>query len=191
MSAKIRESFDPIEFTYPSNVLSLFRLALVGPTVYFLLKDDNSKRALLTIAAGMLTDFVDGPIARRRGEVSELGKLIDPIADKLTLDSVAVALSVKRGFPWWVTNLLLTRDAAILMGATMMFRETEEITTAIYAGKVTTAMLTVALLLYVMDAQPWGRRMLNATMVPFAISWVLYGMRYVDWLRRRLHASDT
>ncbi len=190
MSAKIRESFDPIEFTYPSNILSLFRLALVGPTVYFLLKDDDSKRALLTIAAGMLTDFVDGPIARRRGEVSELGKLIDPIADKLTLDSVAVALSIKRGFPWWVTNLLLTRDAAILMGATMMFRETEEITTAIYAGKVTTAMLTVALLLYVMDAQPWGRRMLNATMVPFAISWVLYGARYVDWLRSRLHASD-
>jgi CDP-diacylglycerol---glycerol-3-phosphate 3-phosphatidyltransferase len=183
VSAKIRESFDPIEFTYPSNILSLIRLALVGPTIYYLLKDDSGKRPLAIIFVGMATDFIDGPIARRRGEISELGKLIDPIADKLTLDSVAVALSIKRGFPWWVTNLLLARDAAILMGATLMFRETEEITPSIYAGKVTTAMLTATLLLYILDAQPWGRRMLNATMIPFAISWVQYGVRYWQWLR--------
>lgn len=183
MPAKIRESFDPIEFTYPSNVLSLIRLALVGPTVYFLLRDDGAQQALSVIAFGMATDAVDGPLARRRGEVSELGKLIDPIADKLTLDGVALALSIKHNFPWWVTNLLVARDAAILMGATLMFRETEEITTSMYAGKLTTAMLTLVLLLYILDAQPWGRRLLNATLIPFAVSWVQYGARYFQWLR--------
>lgn len=185
MPAKIRDAFEPIEFSYPSNVLSLIRLALVGPTVYYLLQDDGKQKALLVIVLGMATDAIDGPIARRRGEVSELGKLIDPIADKLTLDAVALALSVKRGFPWWVTYLLLARDAAIVMGATLMFRETTTITPSIYAGKVTTAMLTAALLLYMLDAQPWGRRVLTATLVPFAVSWAQYGQRYWQWLRGR------
>ena len=184
--AKIRDWIDPQEFTYPSNVLSLIRLALVGPTVYYVLREDSGSKALSIIVLGMATDFVDGPLARRRGEVSELGKLIDPIADKLTLDGIAVALSLKRGFPWWVTNLLLARDAAILMGATLMFRETTEITTSIYAGKLTTALLTGVLLLYLIDAQPWGRRLLNATLIPFAISWVQYGVRYWYWL----HGTD-
>ncbi len=179
----MRESFDPIEFTYPSNILSLVRLAMVGPTIYTLLRDDHGKRALALIALGMLTDLADGPLARRRGEVSELGKLIDPIADKLMLDGVALALSIKRDFPWWVTNLLLARDAAILLGALLVFRRTEHITTAIHVGKLTTALLTVTLLLYLLNAQPWARRMLNLTMIPFAISWVLYGTRYLRSLR--------
>lgn len=183
MAAKIRDAFEPIEFTYPSNVLSLIRLALVGPTVYYLIREDGAHKALLVIVFGMATDAIDGPLARRRGEVSELGKLIDPIADKLTLDAVAVALSIKHGFPWWVTNLLLARDAAIVMGATLMFQDTTTITPSIYAGKVTTAMLTVVLLLYILDVQPWGRRLLTATLVPFAVSWAQYGARYWAWLR--------
>lgn len=184
MSAKIRDAFEPIEFTYPSNILSLIRLALVGPTVYYLIKDDG-KQALAVILLGMATDAIDGPLARRRNEVSELGKLIDPIADKLTLDAVALALSLKRGFPWWITSLLLARDAAIVVGAVIMFRHTTEITPSIYTGKITTAMLTAALLLYILDAQPWGRRMLNATLIPFALSWILYGRRYWQWRRAR------
>ncbi len=183
MPARIRDWIKPEELTFPSNVLSLIRLALVGPTVYYVLREDSANKALSIILLGMATDAVDGPLARRRGEVSELGKLIDPIADKLTLDGVALALSIKRGFPWWITHLLLARDAAILMGATLIFRETTEITTSIYAGKLTTAMLTGALLLYLLDAQPWGRRLLNATLIPFAISWVQYGVRYWHWLR--------
>ena len=181
--AKIRESIEPMELIYPSNILSLIRLALVGPTVYYLLQEDGAGKALRIIALGMATDAVDGPIARRRNEVSELGKLIDPIADKLTLDGVAVALSLNHGFPWWVTNLLLARDAAILLGATLIFRKTTHITTSIYAGKATTALLTIVLLLYILDAQPWGRRLLNVMLIPFAISWVQYGARYIEWLR--------
>jgi hypothetical protein len=44
-------------------------------------------------------------------------------------------------------------------------------------------MLTAVLLLYILDVQPWGRRLLNATLIPFAISWVQYGLRYWQWLR--------
>jgi CDP-diacylglycerol--glycerol-3-phosphate 3-phosphatidyltransferase len=181
---KILLSFEPRELRYPANLLSLTRLALVWPTVRYLLQPEPSGKqmALVCIIAGMATDAVDGHIARSRNEVSSLGKLLDPIADKLTLDGIALALSMRHGFPWWVTYLLLGRDAAILTGSTLIFRRSSYITTSIAAGKITTAMLTATLLLYILDAQPWARRLLGATLVPLAISWIQYGIRYYEWL---------
>ena len=183
MLRKIRDSFEPRELVYPANLLSLVRLALIWPTIRYLLTPGESRKALGIIALGMATDAVDGPLARARGEVSSLGELIDPIADKITLDGIALALSAKHGFPWWATYLLLTRDAAILTGSTLIFRHSAQITTSIVAGKATTVALTGTLLLYILDAQPWARRMLYFTLVPLAISWVQYGARYWEWLQ--------
>ena len=183
MLLKIRELFNLRELGYPSNLLSLVRIALVWPTVRFLLQPGHNYKALGMVALSMATDAVDGPLARARGEVSSLGKLLDPIADKITLDSMALALSARHSFPWWFTYLLLLRDAAILTGSTLIFRRSSHITTSVLAGKVTTAALTATLLLYTLDAHPWGRRLLNITLIPLAISWVQYGMRYWQWLR--------
>ena len=179
----MRRAFTLHELRYPANWLSLFRLVLVAPTVAFLLRPDGERKALLLIAVGMATDAVDGPLARSRGEVSELGKILDPIADKLTLDSVAVAMSVRHNLPWWITYLLLGRDAAIVTGTTLIFRQSSRVEASNYAGKVTTASLTGALLLYMLDVQPWGRRLLHFTLLPFAVSLVEYGQRYWHWLR--------
>lgn len=182
MLVKRHDVFEPAELHYPSNVLSLLRLALVGPTIYCLLHNDQRK-ALGFIMVSMGTDVVDGPLARWRGEVSELGKLIDPLADKLMLNAVAIVLSIKRGFPWWMTYLLLARDVVLITGATVILRRTTYVMSAIFTGKLTTAMLSVALLLYTLDVQPWGRWVMRATLTPLAISWVQYGAQGWYWLR--------
>lgn len=183
MLPKIRAAFEPGELLYPSNALSLLRLVLIWPTIRYLLQPGGNRKALAVIALGMVTDAVDGPLARRRGEVSGVGKFLDPIADKVTLDGIALALSARHGFPWWMTYLLLARDAAILTGSTLIFRRSSYITTSLAAGKLTTAMLTATLLLYIVDLHPWARRLLHATLFPLALSWVQYGMRYWTWLR--------
>ncbi len=183
MLRKIRESFNPHELAYPANILSLVRIALVWPTIRYLLQPRGTHKALGLIALGMATDAIDGPIARTRGEVSILGRFLDPIADKLTLDGVALALSARRGFPWWFTYLLLARDAAIVTGSGLIFRRSAYIATSIWAGKATTASLSATLLLYILDAQRWGRRLLDVTLVLFGISWAQYGVRYWQWLR--------
>lgn len=185
MLAKMRESFELKELAYPSNVLSLLRLALVGPTVYYLLQEERTDKALGLLALGMVTDFADGPIARWRDEESDLGKVIDPIADKLTLDGVAVVLSMKRGFPWWITKLLLVRDVGLVAGSLLIFRRSTYVPPSQYAGKLTTVMLTGALLLYLLDAQPWARRSLTATLVPLAISWIEYGWNFWQWVNEQ------
>lgn len=183
MLPKIREAITPHEFFYPSNLLSFVRLGLIYPTIRSLLRPGGEQKALALIALGMATDAIDGPLARARGEVSELGHLLDPIADKLTLDGVAIALSARHSFPWWVTYLLLVRDAGILTGSVLIFRHSSYITPSLPAGKVTTATLTGALLLYILNVQPWARRLLNLTLLALAISGVQYSARYRQWLR--------
>lgn len=177
----MRTSLHLHELRYPANMLSLARLALVGPSVYYVVRDHRPKTSLALLVLGMATDAIDGPLARRRGEESELGKVLDPIADKLSLDALAIALSMRHGFPWWITRLLLVRDAGIVIGSLLIFRRTTWVPPSVYAGKVSTALLTVALLLYLINAQPYGQRVLAATLVPFAISWLEYAWRFWQW----------
>jgi CDP-diacylglycerol--glycerol-3-phosphate 3-phosphatidyltransferase len=178
-------TIEPRELLYPSNLLTIGRLLLVPPTLALLRRPERRRAALALLAVAMLTDAVDGPIARARGEVSRLGELLDPVADKLLIDGAAIILSRTRGFPWWVTGLLLFRDLGILASAVLLIRRRAHVTTAASTGKLTTALLTVAALLYIADGPRWGKPALYLALIPFGLSFVQYGRRAVRMLRRR------
>lgn len=176
-------TIEPRELLYPSNLLTFARLLLVAPTLAFLRRPERRREALACLAVAMFTDAVDGPIARSRGEVSRLGELLDPVADKLLIDGAAIILSQTRGFPWWVTGLLLFRDLGILITAVVVIRRRATITTAASSGKLTTALLTLAALLYLADGPRSGRLALYAAMLPFGLSFFQYGRRALRMLR--------
>jgi len=113
------------------------------------------------------------------------GRIIDPIADKLLLDGAAIILSKTRGFPWWATGLLLFRDAGILLAAIVVLRRKAHVATAASTGKLTTALLTLAALLYVADGPRSGRPALYLALVPFTLSFVQYGRRFLRAMRGR------
>ncbi len=93
-------SFHMREFFYPSNLLTVARLLMLPAALRSMRRPEERWRALGTLGIAMLTDALDGPIARHRHEISSLGKVLDPIADKLMVDATAVTLSQSRGFPW-------------------------------------------------------------------------------------------
>jgi CDP-diacylglycerol---glycerol-3-phosphate 3-phosphatidyltransferase len=188
MAMRLRELpglIEPRELLYPSNMLTLSRLLLVAPTLALLRRPERRREALACLALAMVTDAVDGPIARARGEVSRLGELLDPISDKLLIDGAAIILSQTRGFPWWVTGLLLFRDLGILAAAVLLIRRRAHVTTAASAGKLTTAMLTLAALLYLADGPRSGKPALYLALIPFGLSFVQYGRRFVQAMRSR------
>ncbi len=164
------------EWVYPSNLLTIARLLMLPAAIHALwdTSNDNRARALTTLGIAMLTDAIDGPIARHRGEVSELGKLLDPIADKLMLDATALVLSLRCKMPWWVTGLLLFRDAGILLGGTLVYRQRDQITVAHPAGKLTTVALTLALLLFIAGGPRWGKPALYLALIPLLVSMGVY-----------------
>jgi CDP-diacylglycerol---glycerol-3-phosphate 3-phosphatidyltransferase len=169
-----RAVFQRHELLYPSNLLTVLRLLLLPLTLRFARQPGRERAATAVVAVAMLTDLLDGPIARSRGEVSDLGRLLDPIADKLTLDTFAVALSQRGRFPWWASGLLLFRDAVILGGGAAVWLRRGWITPPNAAGKATTGALTLALLAYGMFGARLGRLALLLFLVPFGASIVTY-----------------
>ncbi|GIV99389.1 MAG: CDP-alcohol phosphatidyltransferase [Roseiflexus sp.] len=182
MSAHLRHAFTLREVFYPANLLTLARLLMLPAALHAMQRPEQRWRALGILGAAMFTDAIDGTIARRRHEVSPLGKLLDPVADKLMIDATAVTLSRVRGFPWWATALIVGRDVAIIIGGLLIYRRRRVIATAHPSGKATTLALTLAMLLYLADGPRSGRPALYAAMAPFALSAFVY-------LRQLWHAT--
>lgn len=181
----LRTLIQPRELLYPSNLLTFLRLLLLPVTLNYLRQPDKRRAALACLAVTMFTDAIDGPIARARGEVSRLGELLDPVADKLLLDSAAVILSRTRGFPWWVTGLLLFRDVGIVLAALLVLRRRAHVTTAKSTGKATTFLLTIAALLYIADGPRSGKPALYLALIPFSLSFLEYGKGFIELMRQR------
>lgn len=106
------------EIFYISNLLSSSRFVLLILTVYFLITDSGYHYliASLFIIVIWITDILDGYIARRRNEVSELGKIIDPLADKVTVITITLILLLKGILPLWFFAVIAARDILILSG---------------------------------------------------------------------------
>lgn len=100
-------------FTLP-NVLSFVRLLLV-PVFLSLLAQGEDAWALLVLAFSSLTDFLDGFLARWLGQVSRLGQLLDPAADRLYIFAALLGLAWRDLVPWWFVVVIIGRDVFLLV----------------------------------------------------------------------------
>jgi len=98
------------------NLLCILRMLLVYPTAHGILQGHYSA-VLGLFALAAFTDGLDGFLAKRYAWTTELGKHLDPLADKLLLVSVFVCMSIAGLVPWWLTALVLLRDVVIVCGA--------------------------------------------------------------------------
>jgi cardiolipin synthase len=96
------------------NLLSAIRIALIPVFVWLILHHGTEGAGLLLLGATMATDWIDGYIARRTGQVSNVGKILDPLADRLALAAGLIALVIRGAFPLWAALLILVRDAIVL-----------------------------------------------------------------------------
>ena len=100
------------------NAITVVRILLAPVFFWLLLADDGEGGALRWVATALFvvaisTDGIDGYLARRRGQVTDLGKILDPIADKLLTSGALVCLSILGEVPWWVTALIVVREVGI------------------------------------------------------------------------------
>jgi cardiolipin synthase (CMP-forming) len=129
-------------FTLP-NALSILRLFMVPLVVVLLLaRSDTLAAAFFVLAAA--TDFLDGRIARRAGP-TRLGRILDPVADRLMLSSVAVVLAVRDLLPAWAVAILVGRDLLALAGSLVVASKIR----VHRVGKAATAVLMGAVALVV------------------------------------------
>lgn len=132
-----------------SNVLSLLRLLLAAPIVLLLLRAGEGDRTLpliVMLAAG-LTDFLDGILARAMDQITELGRVLDPLADKIAIAAVGFTLIVLGDLPLWFLLVVVVRDIVILAGGLLIKKRTGVVLPSNWAGKVAVTFVALVMLL--------------------------------------------
>jgi len=129
------------------NIISVIRILLVIPTAYALWQHMYPQALALMFIAGV-SDAVDGALARRFNWMSELGKALDPIADKLLVGAMIIVFTIQEHLPLWVALIVLSRDFIILLGAAAYRRWFERVGfNPTFLSKANTAIQIVTLLL--------------------------------------------
>ncbi|MCE7079373.1 CDP-alcohol phosphatidyltransferase family protein [Streptomyces sp. ST2-7A] len=183
------------------NLLSAARLMGVPVFLWLILSPvfDGPNRdgwALVVLALSGFSDWLDGHLARRWNQVSELGRLLDPAADRLYILATLVGLTWRDILPWWMVALLLARDLMLLIGVWRVNRAGWAPPQVNFLGKAATFCLMYAFpLLLLSDGTGWMSSLAAIFGWAFA-GWgsVLYwwaGMLYVVQVRRLLTVGTT
>ena len=141
-----------------ANIITVVRI-LLAPLFVVLLVLDGGADGPLRIAAAVLfivaiaTDGVDGMLARRRNLVTDLGILLDPIADKLLTGAALVMLAVLAELPWWVVAVILVREWGITLYRFMVLRD--RVVPASRGGKLKTVVQAVAISVALVPFWQW------------------------------------
>ncbi|MEV7008001.1 CDP-diacylglycerol--glycerol-3-phosphate 3-phosphatidyltransferase [Streptosporangium sp. NPDC051022] len=150
-----------------ANVVTVIRLALVPLFAVCLFVPGTGWRvtALVVFLVASLTDLLDGELARRYGLVTDFGKIADPIADKALTGAALISLSVLDELPWWVTVVILGREAGVTLLRFAVIRH--GVIPASYGGKVKTVLQVTAIVFFMWPG------------VPVLIRWAVMGSAVV------------
>ena len=167
------------------NVLSFARIAAIPVFVVMIVHRPTTFTGLLVFGTVAATDWLDGAIARATGQVSELGKMLDPVADRLAVTAALVALVVRHAFPLWAALAIVVRDVAVVAAGVALFPRGIRIEVR-YLGKVATFSLMIAI-----GAVAWGE--LGYALAPsfLAIGWTAFAVGLVEsYVAAFLYARD-
>ena len=131
------------------NLLSNFRIVLIPFFIYEMLKGNTMNGAIVLIASG-ITDMLDGYLARRFNWISDIGKALDPMADKLTTIAVCFCLMVRYSRLWFFFAIMLIKDTVMLVLGIRLHTSGVKIMGARWYGKVATIVFYVVMVLLIL-----------------------------------------
>lgn len=136
------------------NVLTLFRLLLIPVFDHFFFTDPGSFAPLVVLSLSALSDVLDGFIARRFAMVSDFGKFLDPLADKLTQATLLLCLSLRYAAAGFLLGLLVIKELAMGSFALLTLERTDGVHSARWHGKLNSTILEVSLALMLLPNFP-------------------------------------
>jgi len=165
------------------NLLSLLRLAMIPLLMWLCLENETPLWTALVLLLSAATDVLDGVIARKYGMESELGKILDPVADKLTLGAMLFCLGVTQRRLRLLLIILVIKELVTAVMSLYAIRKTGQVRGAEWHGKLTTALLYT---LIIDRLVPWALPALLALLCAgmMILSMVLYWNRNMDMLRK-------
>jgi cardiolipin synthase len=180
-----REPASSAILTVP-NLLSFLRILLIPVFVALIVHEGTELAGLALFAVVAATDWVDGYVARRTDQVSELGKVLDPVADRLAIAAGLVAMMVRGAVPVWAGLAIIARDVAVVIaGAVVLSRRRVRVDVR-FIGKTATFNLMAAI-----TCIAWGNLGLALADAALAVGWVLYAVGIAEsYLAAAWYAGD-
>lgn len=176
-------------FTW-SNFISLSRVLVVFPLIYIHIQNDYeiNNAIILLIAYGVLSDYLDGLVARWRNEISELGKVLDPIADKLMAFFLFLYTVMLGWIPVWYFAMGVSRDLLIMTGSGYIKRKRGKVAMSIMSGKISVNIMAYYWIsvFFFRDATTIHYWLMVASAAIMVYSFVDYVIRY----RKILNGAD-
>lgn len=175
------------------NLLSLLRLALV-PVFLVLLLNDQFVWALIILAIASASDWLDGFIARKFNQITELGKVLDPAADRLYIFASLIGLTINGTVPLWLAVVIIARDVLLLIGYPVLASKGYGPLPVHFLGKAGTFALLYALpLLLMADIFPTAQFIVLPLAWAFAywgvaLYWIA-GFIYFNQVRKLMSSS--
>lgn len=177
-------------FTIP-NILSYIRILILPVYIYMFLKaetiNDYYFSALILVASG-ITDALDGFIARKTGQITELGKILDPVADKLTQVAVVGAMVFQRPYIFFLLIIFILKELFLLINNIILYRKNIVMDGAMWFGKIATAVFyicTFALVVFPDIQKSTSLMLINTT----AIFQILSLFGYSHWFTKKYRGN--
>jgi cardiolipin synthase len=173
-----------------SNLLSFLRLLMAIP-LWILIGNINEPGVRSIVAAlaiiGALTDWLDGFVARKRNEVTEFGKIIDPLADKVAIGAIIIRLYMVGEIPEYYFFLIIGRDLLIFIGGVIVSKMIDKILPSNILGKITVSMIGIVILLIVLEMSRSSyvfQFFYYGSIILIVTSFFAYVYRAVEYIRK-------
>ncbi len=171
------------------NILTILRIVIIVPLTRFLLKQDYIMAGVMILISAV-TDILDGFLARKLGQITDLGKILDPIADKLTLIAVVVCANVLYPEIMPFIIVLFTKELLMLSGGAFLLRFKIKPPAAKWYGKLSTVLFYTSITTLILLKAIWGYTnrtlslvLLSVTTASMLFSLIMYTSVFVRLIR--------
>ena len=172
-----------------ANVISMLRIVLTIPAVW-LFATDKWEWGLVILGVCVISDWLDGFVARKNHEVSDFGKFIDPLADKVVAAGMLILMVLRMDFPLWFLIILILRDGSIYTMKRIFYKRSGIVTGANIAGKLFILVLTIAGVLWLLEfylgINLYAIYVLYFDTLLMLVSWVIYIEQTVKMFRKQM-----
>jgi len=183
------------EIATPSNFLSLLRLVLAIPLWYlFDYLGDPAMRIVIFLVClfAAATDTLDGYLARKYNQVTEFGKIIDPLADKVAVGVVIIKLFIMGEIPLYYFLMILIRDVLIFIGGIFVSNRLGRVLPSNVLGKITVTIIGILILMIVLGIGQDSfifRSVYGLSLILIVVSFIAYVIRAFEFLRKNKYES--
>ncbi len=172
------------------NTLSLLRLAMVPlfAVAFFQPAPQARYWAAGIYALAFFTDIADGYLARRLNQITRLGRILDPLADKLMTFTVIICIAAAGGIPVWAVVVFFLKEAAMALGAMSLLHRIDDVMPANWLGKVSTGVFFVvcaALVLFPQIPGFWATAMISLALLLTILAFLYYLWLYLSILGKK------